>query len=159
MRPDGVEIVQDWETGSDGSPGFAARPLMRGAWVERIWTNETGILQATLFGLLLLRERQAGGDRSELQVFLAAYRYFTILREGIFGSSRSWFSPDEALEVVRVVDASLFSTNICCRCEGVFWLEKGRTRRRCPICGSIRWVGSVDIRPLESDRVLAVTEV
>jgi hypothetical protein len=117
----------------------AVRPAIRGSLAERIWSRETGVLQATLFGMCLRFVLKRYGERSEPERFVAAYRLFAVLREGVFGASHGWFSPDEALVVAREADASWLTANACRCCQGVFWLERSRRRYRCPLCRSSRW--------------------
>ena len=145
--------VAEYLVGEGGSPGAVslitglpgrfvnrlarerrARPLMRGSVTGRIWASDTGAMQATIFGLCLRRERRTAAERTEMEVFFAAYRLFSVLRKGIFGAGQFRFTPDEALEVVRVEDASRVVEYRCRHCDGVFWLERDRVRRLCPIC-------------------------
>ena len=73
----------------------AVRPAIRGSLAERIWSRETGVLQATLFGMCLRFVLKRYGERSEPERFVAAYRLFAVLREGVFGASHGDGSPPQ----------------------------------------------------------------
>jgi hypothetical protein len=109
-----------------------------------LWSSRPRVLQTSLFGMCLHRQRRARGAASNAAVIVEAYRMFRMLCQPTIGISEEAFTAHEAVLFVDAYAAGRLAGVTCERCRSEVWIPRTTQILRCPNCrASLRFASLV----------------